>query len=111
MTVTACLAQNIQGHFCQLNVGHDLPHRSKHCAWFERGELPIVHDTSREAFITELHRRLDAGHRAYGDGSFERDPLSLLKEIEEELLDVCGWGYILYTRLQRMKEQLAKLQG
>jgi len=32
-----------------------------------------------------------------------RDPADLLSEIEEELLDVCGWSFVLWCRLHRLR--------
>jgi hypothetical protein len=56
-----------------------------------------------DAFITALKPRLERGAREYGDCSFDRPVDELLCEIEDELLDVCGWSVILYTRLQCLK--------
>lgn len=60
-------------------------------------------------FVKELEKRMEAGHREYGDKSFSRDPLELLGEVEEELMDISGWSLILYTRLKEIKKQLKKL--
>ena len=60
-------------------------------------------------FIKELDKRMEAGHREYGDKSFSRDPLELLGEVREELFDVCGWTLILLVRLEELKKQLKKL--
>jgi hypothetical protein len=54
-------------------------------------------------FLYMVRARLDAGRVEYGDRSFSRDPDALLKEIEEELLDVVGWASILFARLQRIR--------
>jgi hypothetical protein len=62
-------------------------------------------------FVAALESRLDAGERAYGDSSFKRPPGELTAEIEEELLDVAGWGFILWSRLHRMRAALEKEQG
>lgn len=58
------------------------------------------------AFDKVMTARLQRGHEDYGDHSFDRDPESLLAEIEQELLDVVGWGYILWCRLQELKARL-----
>ena len=58
-------------------------------------------------FNETMTRRLSEGHREYGDGSFERSPRDLLSEIEEELLDVVGWGYIMWCRIQELSQHIA----
>lgn len=51
-------------------------------------------------FWQQLKARLEAGARHYGDASFRRQPAALAREIEEELLDVCGWAFVLWCRLR-----------
>lgn len=63
-----------------------------------------------EAFIRQVQERLSAGQREYGDVSFSRDPTDLLNEIQEELMDICGWGYILHSRLARVQRALDTLR-
>jgi hypothetical protein len=46
------------------------------------------------------------GADAYGDTSFLRPPSELLSEIAEELMDVTGWAFILWTRIQEMQQML-----
>jgi hypothetical protein len=54
-------------------------------------------------FTGEVHARLDMGKRIYGDDSFERPLERLLVEIQQELMDVCGWSFIMWSRLEKMK--------
>ena len=54
-----------------------------------------------------MKKRLDTGYREYGDGSFSKDPKELLEEVAQETLDIVGWGFILWTRLQVMKTALS----
>ena len=58
------------------------------------------------ALFSEVRTRLLAGRRAYGDRSFSKDPRELLEEVEQELLDVCGWSYVLYRRVAEMRDAL-----
>lgn len=51
-------------------------------------------------FTAAVARRLEAGRVVYGDRSFTRPPGELVAEIEEELLDVCAWSFILWHRVQ-----------
>jgi transcriptional regulator with XRE-family HTH domain len=58
-------------------------------------------------FFQALRTRLRAGALEYGDGSFSRSPSALVGELEQEALDLAGWGYVLWRRLQRAKAALS----
>lgn len=62
------------------------------------------------AFTQALQERLADGHREYGDESFSRTPLDLLSEIEQEVYDICGWAFILLTRLERLRTRMLELE-
>ena len=62
-------------------------------------------------FVSRALSRLSQGQATYGDASFDRHPLHLVAEIEQELLDIVGWGYILWTRLQRLEQLIAARHG
>lgn len=66
----------------------------------------MKHDAEWLEFVGVLHKRLEAGELAYGDASFEKAPTQLIGEIAEELLDVCGWAFVLWVRLQRLQARL-----
>jgi hypothetical protein len=53
-----------------------------------------------------VRARLKAGQQSYGDASFQRSPAGLVGEIEQELLDVCGWAFVLHERLRRLRAAL-----
>jgi hypothetical protein len=57
-----------------------------------------------DEFLIALHRRLDRGAAEYGDGSFARPVPELVGELENEVLDLAGWAYVLFVRLRRLKE-------
>jgi hypothetical protein len=59
------------------------------------------------AFVDAVGERLEKGALTYGDRSFDRPSVGLACEIEEELLDVCAWAFILWTRLRRLRDGLA----
>jgi len=42
-------------------------------------------------FVSMVKKRLRAGAKAYGDVSFDRGPIELIDEIEQEILDIVGW--------------------
>jgi len=50
------------------------------------------------------------GALTYGDTSFERPPGQLLEEIEQELLDQAGWSFIMWCRLEEVRERLKQLK-
>lgn len=54
-------------------------------------------------FTDVLFKRLEAGEREYGDVSFQRPMGELVDEVCEELLDVCGWSFVMWCRLQERK--------
>jgi hypothetical protein len=59
-------------------------------------------DRELTEFWLRLRERLEAGARSYGDVSFTREPTELASEIEQELLDVCGWAFILWCRARKL---------
>jgi len=62
-------------------------------------------------FEDALRKMLHLGYLEYGDGSFGRRPTELSDEIEEEALDICGWGFILWVRLRELRNKLAREEG
>lgn len=58
------------------------------------------------AFIAAVAARLEAGREAYGDKSFSKDAAELIGELEQESLDLAGWGYVLFVRLEAMRAAL-----
>ena len=65
-----------------------------------------VSATSFDTFAAMVAERLEQGRRQYGDRSFELPPSELASEIEEELADVCGWAFVLWTRVRRLRARL-----
>jgi hypothetical protein len=55
-----------------------------------------------DAFARAVRKRLAAGRESYHDESFARPPSELLGEVAEELLDVCGWAYVTWHRVQQL---------
>lgn len=54
-------------------------------------------------FMAMVKGRLNAGRATYGDTSFSLPPLQLLEEIQAEILDICGWSFILWERVERLR--------
>lgn len=61
-------------------------------------------------FTEAVLERLDMGARQYGDKSLDLDSTRLLVEIEQEMLDVMGWGFLLFSRIQLLKEKLERIE-
>jgi len=57
-------------------------------------------------FLRLVRRRLEIGRQEYGDASFGEDPEQLLAELQAECMDLAGWGYVLWHRLERARRQL-----
>lgn len=63
------------------------------------------------AFAAEVRARLEQGRADYGDRSFSADPDELLRELQQEALDLAGWGYVLFRRIEAMREALEATGG
>ena len=60
-------------------------------------------------FVSILDERMKQGFKDYGDKSFGRPPIELINELQQEALDICGWGYILWCRFEDLKKECEKL--
>jgi hypothetical protein len=60
------------------------------------------------AFAERVRARLEAG-RVYeaAKPAAERPALDLVREIQEELEDVCGWSVALWARLEAIRTRAA----
>jgi hypothetical protein len=59
-------------------------------------------------FILSVLARLEAGKQTYGDRSFQMQPAELSGEVEEELLDVTGWAFVLWVRMRSIRNRIEK---
>ncbi len=57
-------------------------------------------------FAAAVEARLQQGAVTYRNASFHRDPADLAGEIEQELLDVCAWSFILWCRVRALRGRL-----
>lgn len=57
-----------------------------------------------DEFVSKLWKRMERGEHVYEGRSWSKDPDKLLDEIEQELLDVCGWGVLLWSRIRAMRD-------
>ncbi len=63
----------------------------------------MITDDDITAFVEQLRARLRVGAQDYGNTSFERPIAEIVGEIEQELLDVAGWGLIAWVRMRRAR--------
>ena len=59
-------------------------------------------------FSAEVLRRLLVGRSEYGDKSFSADPVKLVRELRAEAMDLAGWGYVLWHRLDAMERAMSE---
>lgn len=80
----------------------------------ETRTVDLEHEAERaqmqRRFFDLVSEKMERGAVAYGDRSYSRDPDALIREIEDELADVCGWAAVLYVRLERAREALRQRQ-
>lgn len=77
-------------------------------------DAPVSHRAIAELwpdFVDVVRGRLEVGAQAYGDASFEAPLGKLACEIEQELQDVIGWGFILWCRVQALKTKLERFEA
>lgn len=72
----------------------------------EANATPMPPAGAESEFFDAVRARLRQGQQAYGDKSFSRDPAELVGEIEQELLDICGWSFVTWCRLRKMQRAL-----
>ena len=53
-------------------------------------------------FTDEMRIRMEEGEDEYGDASFQTDPAETVREIQEELLDVANWSFILWCKMDKL---------
>ena len=61
-------------------------------------------------YTAEIFNRLCVGAREYGDASFHKPIDVLAVEIEQEMYDVMGWGFILWCRLRKIRQAMSRLE-
>lgn len=54
----------------------------------------------RLEFLETLAARLATGAAEYGNKSFNKTRAQLKQEMEQELLDIAGWAYVMWAKLK-----------
>lgn len=69
---------------------------------------PLDHDL--ETFVSQLRERLRVGAETYGNRSFERPIAELIDEVCAEALDISGWSFLAWVRLQRLRRAVERVE-
>jgi hypothetical protein len=62
-------------------------------------------------FTAELKKKLIKGQEEYGDRTYERDVISLLREVQGEAIDYSGWSMFLWARCEELINELKPKGG
>lgn len=83
----------------------------------ERGQVPDGLSATPEsdriisehwsAYEDRVRARVEQGKRDYGDSSLNRPVSECLDELQQEIEDLNGWGFIIWARLEDIKRRLA----
>lgn len=68
--------------------------------------IPEGMEAQWREFVGRVEKRLEQGAKEYGDASLKAPPKALAGEIEEEILDIVGWGFLLWLRMKTVKDWL-----
>jgi len=66
-------------------------------------------DTKTKEFVQFMARvweKMRVGAAEHGDGVWSDDPDKLIEDMQEECMDIVGWGFILHQRPEAMKNAL-----
>lgn len=63
-------------------------------------------EAEQNVYFDALRERLRVGAECYGEKSFDKTDGRLLQEIQEEILDIAGWSYILWAKINRLKKRI-----
>jgi hypothetical protein len=64
-----------------------------------------------QSFCDAMDKKMAKGYETFGDKSYDRDGLSLIKEIQEELVDVAGWAQVRWGQLEELKKKERRLES
>lgn len=94
----------IARRYCGVGLGdHVFPNGPGVCQCGRQVYHPL---TEKEKYFWELEKRLKIGAECYGDKSFDKTEGRLLQDIQEEILDIAGWSYILWAKIERLKSKI-----
>lgn len=56
-------------------------------------------------FVRAVEAKLDRGKDEHGSESFGLGTSTLIEELQNEALDLAGWGWLLWKRLEDFKDR------
>ena len=59
-----------------------------------------------EEYITQLRAKVEEGAKEHGDKSYDLQASKVVVELQKECLDIAGWGYFLWRRLEKVRKLL-----
>jgi len=62
-------------------------------------------------FAERVRAKLARGSVVFENRSFSKSPVDLAAEIQDELIDICGWSFVLWSRLETMRVALEAAQN
>lgn len=70
----------------------------------------MKHEREFAEFVLRLHDKCERGAKTYGEASFDKPLPRTLDELLDELLDLSGWSWVMFVRIEALKEALATMQ-
>ena len=71
----------------------------------------MKHSEEFTKFCSRVSNRLNDGEKEYQGSAMKRPKAEIIAEIQEELEDVFGWSFWLWTRLENMKSKMEELEN
>lgn len=62
-----------------------------------------IQDQLFDRYLATLRARHEQGRKEYGDRSMDKPRAELLGEMQQEAVDIAGWGFFLWAQMERMK--------
>lgn len=59
-----------------------------------------------DEFTSKVYDRMVVGEKEYGDASYSLAAKEVIGELEQEALDIMGWGYFLWKKCKQLEERL-----
>lgn len=70
----------------------------------------VTREESQSSYFAALKEKLRKGAEEHGERSFELSGSRLIEELQAECLDLAGWGWILWDKLQRLKRKVQQAE-
>jgi hypothetical protein len=61
-----------------------------------------------DEFVGKMRERIAKGEASYGEDAYLHHDLP--KEIEEEIVDMCVWSFLMWNKLQKLKKKIESVK-